>query len=195
MNLRQLVCIGASAGGIRTTVRLLEGLEPVPGRAYLLVQHVGADHDNQLVPVLKRHAPVDVVEATDKQVIAEGVLHVAPPNYHLLVERDHTLSLDAGDRVNYARPSIDVTFASAAESFCEATVGIILTGANRDGAMGMKRIFELGGTCIVQDPDEAPAGMMPRAALGEVPSREVLRIDEIAKWLNTHLPTGKGDER
>ncbi len=194
MVISQLVCIGASAGGVQAATRLIEGLRPAQGRAVVLILHVSPHQENQLPEILGRAAELIVLEAVDKVKIEENTVYVAPPNYHLLVERDHSLSLSSDERVCYARPSVNVTFETAAEAFFERTVGIILTGANSDGASGLKHLHDLGGMCIVQDPEEALVEIMPRAAIGRADPQMILSIEAITEWLNTHPPEDKGEE-
>ena len=109
---------------------------------------------------------------------------MAPPNYHLLIEPDQTFTLTIDERVNYARPSIDVLFETAAEVFREHLIGIILTGANNDGSHGLKRIKELGGMAIVQDPETAEVDSMPKAAVAACAVDHVLSLEEISAFLN-----------
>ncbi|MEI7983582.1 MAG: chemotaxis protein CheB, partial [Bacteroidota bacterium] len=114
----------------------------------------------------------------------KGMAYLAPPNYHLLIEPDFSFTLTIDERVNYARPSIDVLFETAAEAFKDQLIGIILTGANNDGSKGLKKISEYGGLTIVQDPETAEVDSMPRAALRETVVDHILTIDEISTLLN-----------
>jgi two-component system chemotaxis response regulator CheB len=179
------VVIGASAGGMEALRIVLGGLNPsVP---VLIVQHLAPDSDSFLPTYLDEQTRLRAKEAEDKESLVPGVAYVAPPNYHLLVEADETLSLCAGERVNFSRPSIDVLFESAADAFGPDLIGVVLTGANQDGAMGLARIKQLGGVAIVQSPDSAKAQAMPRAALGATPVDHVLDLQDIAAHLNRLL--------
>ena len=130
---------------------------------------------------------MSVVEVDDKHPIAPGHVYVAPSNYHLLVDRGF-FSLNTDAPVRYSRPSIDVTFASVADEYGRASIGIVLTGANEDGALGLKRISDRGGYTIVQDPETAEGPVMPRAALRMVPRARVLPLERIATHLVTIAP-------
>jgi two-component system chemotaxis response regulator CheB len=181
----QAVVIGSSAGGLNALKILFEGLDkrfPLP---VIIVQHVSPDAENYLPLFLNNMKKIPVKEADEKEVPQPGVAYVAPPNYHLLLEQDRSFTLTIGERVNYARPSIDVLFETAAEAYGDGLIGIILTGANNDGSRGLKRIKELGGLAIVQDPDEAESSSMPRSATESVQVDHVLTLNEIANFLNT----------
>jgi len=181
------VVIGTSAGGMEALRIVLGGLEaglPVP---ILIVQHLSPDSDSFLPTYLDEHSRLRAKEAEDKESLMAGVVYVAPPNYHLLVEANETLSLCAGERVNFSRPSIDVLFESAADAFGADLIGVVLTGANQDGAKGLARIKQLGGVAMVQDPSTAKAQAMPQAALTATPVDYVLSLQDIARHLNRLL--------
>lgn len=132
--------------------------------------------------LLQDQTALNVCEVEDKAPIQRGNVYIAPADYHLLIDGSNlALSLDAP--VRYSRPSIDVTFGSAADRFGAATVGVVLTGANADGANGLRRIAERGGLAVVQQPDEAESPTMPRAALASVPNAVVLPLKEIGPFL------------
>jgi two-component system chemotaxis response regulator CheB len=111
------------------------------------------------------------------------VVYVAPPNYHLLIEDDGTFSMSVEGAVNYARPSVDVVFESAAEVYGQGLIGVILTGANKDGSLGLKKIKEAGGLVIVQTPETSEAADMPRAAIAAVNPDYVLPLEKIGPLL------------
>jgi two-component system chemotaxis response regulator CheB len=179
----ELVAIGASWGGLRALERLLSQLPDGFAPAVVIAQHRSADPAARGLPeLLSRHAGRPVHEAADKQLVEHGALYVAPSDYHLLVEPGR-FSLSTEDRVHYARPSVDVLFESVADAYRERAVGIVLTGANRDGAAGLARIKRLGGVAIVQDPRDAEARAMPSAALEAVDADAILPLDQIAKFL------------
>jgi two-component system chemotaxis response regulator CheB len=164
----RLIVIGTSAGGIGALKALLGSLPASFPLPLLVVQHIAAAPDNGLARLLDGACALTVKEAEEREAIAPGVVYLAPPNYHLLVERDGTLALSTEAPVCYARPSIDLLFESAARAFGPGVIGAVLTGGNHDGSAGLKIIQDKGGTVIVQDPQDAEADSMPRAALAAV---------------------------
>lgn len=182
-----IVVIGSSAGGLKVLSEILSGLKdyfPVP---IVIVQHLHPSSDDYFVKHLDRLTTLTVCEAEEKERLQPGRVYVAPPNYHLYIEPDETFSLSADEKVNYSRPSIDVLFESTAEVYKEKTIGVILTGANSDGMMGAQLIKKLGGTIIVQDPNTALAGVMPKFVMDNCDVDYVLNPDEIAITLNQLL--------
>lgn len=177
----ELVVVGASWGGLAAISRLLGDLSPDLGIAVALVQHRASDQAG-LAGLLATRARMPVHDVEDKGPIEPGRVYLAPPDYHLLVEPGR-FSLSTEERVQYARPSIDVLFESAADAYAERVIGVILTGANEDGAAGLARIKERGGVAIVQDPASAERGTMPAAALGATVADAVLPLEEIAPFL------------
>lgn len=184
------IVIGASAGGLHALKDLFNRLEDAFSIPIIIVQHISPTAENYLIHILNDTGKLKVKEADEKEVPRSGHAYLAPPNYHLLVEADHTFTLTIDERVNYARPSIDVLFETAAEAYKEQLIGIILTGANADGSRGLRKIHELGGLAIVQDPESAEVDSMPRAALQATPVDHVLAIEEMARLLNS-LSAGK----
>ncbi len=179
------VVIGVSAGGLTALDAILPAFSGDVHPAVLVVQHVSPDSGDYLATHFEKRCRVPVKEAEDKERIEPGVVYFAPPNYHLLVEPDHTLALSADERVKYSRPSIDVLFASAAEVFQDRLVGVILTGANDDGADGLATIKQYGGLAVVQSPDSAEADCMPKAAIAAVNVDYVAPLDRLGALLNT----------
>ena len=183
-----LVVVGTSWGGL-AALRTLVGALPASFRmAVTLVQHRHKDSDHVLRALLQERSPLVVCEVEDKMPLEHGHVYVAPPDYHTLVERGH-FSLSTEAPVRYSRPSIDVTFSSAADAYAHRTVGIVLTGANADGAEGLRRISDRGGLAIVQDPSTAESRMMPAAAQKAVPRARVMTLEGIAMFLAS-LPAG-----
>jgi two-component system chemotaxis response regulator CheB len=177
------VVIGVSMGGVEALTALLGGLPtnfPLP---LLIVHHISADSGSRLADMLDSHCAIRVKEADEEETITPGTVYLAPPNYHLLVERDATLALSVDVRVNFARPAVDVLFESAADAFGPALIGIILTGAGSDGAKGLKRIKDKGGLTIVQDPANADADSMPRSAIAATKPDYCLPLQEIGGLL------------
>ncbi len=183
-DLHKAVVIGVSAGGLqvlRTLLPQIPGAFPLP---VIIVQHLHPLQDRSFLKILGTSCALVVREAEEKEKAVPGVVYFAPPNYHLLIESDMTFSLSVDEKVNYSRPSLDVLFESAAEAFGPGLIGIILTGASRDGAVGLRRIKEKGGTTIVQDPATAEFPLMPTAAMEESEVDHVMNIEEIARYLS-----------
>ncbi len=149
----------------------------------IVLQHIGPYSDNRWINILNKKTNVVIKEADEKEKIMPGNVYVSPPNYHLLVESDKTFSFSIDERVNYARPSIDVLFESAAEAYKNKLIGIILTGSNNDGTNGMKRIKECGGLAIAQDPLTAESGYMPASAIAAVKIDHILSLNGISDLL------------
>nr|WP_300002247.1 chemotaxis protein CheB [Tissierella sp.] len=177
------VVVGASAGGMQALRDLLIKLPKNFAAPIMIVQHLSPESDGYMAKYLNEQSSMEVKEADDKEEILFGRVYIAPPNYHLLVEKDQTLSFTVGNKVNYARPSIDVLFETAADLYQETLIGIILTGANSDGSKGLKVIKDKGGITIVQDPDTALIDSMPKAAINATSVDYVLSVDQISDKL------------
>ena len=186
----ECIVLGVSAGGVKAlpiALSLLPASFPIP---VVVVQHIRPDSDNSyFISHLDERIQLKVKEADEKEPIMSGYVYIAPANYHLLVEDDETFSLSVDARVNYSRPSIDVLFESAVEVYNSKLIGVILTGANNDGAEGLKKIKQCGGLAIVQDPEGAESDAMPRAALAACKADYVLSLEEIASFLKKILST------
>ncbi|PXA91592.1 chemotaxis protein CheB [Caulobacter sp. D5] len=179
------VVIGASAGAVQALLTILPALPASFALPVLVVVHVPPDRDNVLVSLLQAKCRLTVKEAEDKEPLVGGTVFFAPSDYHLLVETDGTLAISTDEPVNYSRPSIDVLFESAADAFGEALVGVVLTGANHDGAAGLRAVTQAGGTAIVEDPNFAHSRAMPLAALEASPEAAIMTIDAIASYLSS----------
>ena len=180
----ELIVIGASWGGLHAVGRVLAGLPQDLDAAVVVAQHRGTDgREGVLAGLLDGQGPLDVQEAEDKEPIEPGKVYLAPPDYHLLVEPG-AFALSTGERVQFARPSIDVLFESAADAYGERVIGVILTGANEDGAAGLARIKERGGVAIVQDPAGSERRAMPDAAIAATVADAVLPLEEIGAFLS-----------
>jgi two-component system chemotaxis response regulator CheB len=186
----EAIAIGASAGAVQALSRILPELPTDYPLPVLVVVHVPPDRSNMLVPLFQAKCRVSVREAEDKEPIQPGVIYFAPSDYHLLVEADRTLSLSADPPALYSRPCIDFLFESAADTYGPALVGVVLTGANQDGAAGLKSIDEAGGFTLVEDPTNAYASAMPQAALEATPRATAASLADIASYL-----AGLGKER
>jgi two-component system chemotaxis response regulator CheB len=159
------VVIGASAGGVGALLKLLPGLPKSFGPAMVAVLHIPENRQSQLADVFAQRMALPVREAADKEPLTSGTVYFAGSGYHLSVELDHCFSLSCEAPHNFARPSIDVLMESAADAYGPALLGILLTGANHDGAAGMAAIGRAGGLTVVQDPDDAEVDTMPKEAL------------------------------
>jgi two-component system, chemotaxis family, protein-glutamate methylesterase/glutaminase len=181
VTLQAIVMVGVSAGGLQALSIVLKGLPAAFAHPIVIVQHRSKE-STVLCELLADSSPLPVSEVTDKMPIEGGRVYVAPADYHLLVEPDHfSLSCDAP--AFFSRPSIDWCFETAAYSFGERAVGIVMTGANADGSRGLRRIVDRGGRAIVQDPATAEVPVMPAAAREAVPEAAVLRLEEIPGYL------------
>ena len=178
----ELVVIGTSWGGLHALRKVLGGLPAGFDLPVVVVQHRHRDSDHLLVSLLQEHTPLRVCEVEDKSELTPGDVYVAPAEYHVLVEPGH-LALSTEEPVRFSRPSIDVTFESAADAYGARTIGIVMTGANDDGARGLRRIADRGGAAIVQDPATAESAIMPNAALKLVPEAHVAPIEEMGKLI------------
>jgi two-component system chemotaxis response regulator CheB len=179
----ELVVIGTSWGGLDVLRDLLRDLPAELDAAVVIAQHRSPEsHPTAFRDLLGAVTRLRVCEAGDKDEIRPGTVYVAAPDYHLLVDPGR-LSLSTDEPVLFARPSIDVLLESAAESYRDRCIGVVLTGANDDGARGLARVAELGGAAIVQDPETAQRDEMPRAALRAVPTARVTSVPEIAPLL------------
>jgi two-component system, chemotaxis family, protein-glutamate methylesterase/glutaminase len=180
----RVVAIGASSGGLEALKKVLGALPPDYPWPLLVVLHNSPRYrGSQLDELLARSCALRVQEAQPRAAAQAGVVHLAPAGYHLLLERDLRFSLSVDEKVSYARPSVDVLFDSLADACGAGAVGVILTGANDDGAAGLAAVRARGGLAIVQDPEEAQAPQMPQAALQRAGADHVLRLRGIAAKL------------
>ena len=161
----EAIVIGVSSGGMKALNFIFTTLTADFKIPIIIVQHISAHSNNDWVNLLDDKSEHTIKEADEKEKIESGKVYVAPSNYHLLIEKDKTFSLTIEERVNFARPSIGVLFESAAQAYKDKLIGVILTGSNNDGAEGIKRIKELGGMVIIQDPKTAESSPMPAAAI------------------------------
>jgi two-component system chemotaxis response regulator CheB len=178
------IVIGASAGGLAALSELLSSLSPDFPVPIAVVQHLSSESMNLSVAQLDRISPLEIKECEDKEPLLPGKVYLAPPNYHLLFQRDCTIGLSVDPKVNYSRPSIDVLFETAAEVFTDELAAVILTGANSDGTLGCRKIKEYGGMIIAQDPETAEVAMMPASVIENVGADFILPLYEIGTFLN-----------
>ena len=182
-NLFEAVVIGSSAGGIKALSTVLSALPSEFSLPIIIVQHLHPNSDSYLARILGQKCRLAVKQADEKEKIENGVVYIAPPNYHLLIEEDRTFSLSLEGPVNFARPSVDVLFESAIYAYRNKLVAVILTGANHDGSQGGKKIKQAGGYLIVQDPATAEADAMPKAAIAAIAVDKILPLDQIGPYL------------
>jgi two-component system chemotaxis response regulator CheB len=173
-----LVVMGASLGGLDALELVLSKLPADLGVPVVIVQHRRADDSNRLAPLLGSHSALPVVEPEDKEPLLPGRVYLAPADYHLLIDGD-TCALSTDERIWYARPSIDVLFETAAESYGERVASVLMTGSNQDGAEGTRSIKSHGGVAIVEDPLTALSPVAPRAALELTEVDHVVPLAEI----------------
>lgn len=160
-----LIVIGGSAGSLDIILNTLSALQVKNCPPVIIVIHRKSSDESSLATLLGGRTKLTLKEADDKDELKPNTVYLAPADYHLLVEKDHTLSLDFSEKVNYSRPSIDVTFHTAAEAFCENCLCILLSGASADGAEGLEMVKKMKGLTAVQDPAKAEVAFMPQQAL------------------------------
>ncbi|KTB59878.1 chemotaxis protein CheB [Pseudomonas viridiflava ICMP 13104] len=177
------IVVGASAGGVEALLRIFSTLRPGFSLPILTVLHLPDDRRSQLAHVFQNRLPIPVKEADDKEDIVPGTLYFAPAGYHLSVESDRSLSLSQEERVFYSRPSIDILFDSAADAYGSRLAGVLLTGANNDGARGLLQVRKYGGFTVIQDPLQAQASTMPEAALALQSPDYLLSLNDIGRLL------------
>jgi two-component system chemotaxis response regulator CheB len=181
-----LVVIGGSAGAIEVLGKLLGGLSTRFAPAVAVVIHLPPEGPNVLHEILAHPGSPPMKPAEDKEPISPGTIYFAPPDYHLLVEAGGTFALSRDERVHFSRPAVDVLFESAAEAYGARLMGIVLSGANADGARGLRAVADAGGLAAVQALQSAEMMAMPAAALQAVPESLVLQVADLAELLRSH---------
>jgi len=189
----RVIVIGGSAGSLEVILHLLPDLR-IKNIVVIIVVHRRSDADSLLAELLRRKTKFAVREVEDKEPIHSDTVYLAPPDYHLLLEDQHQFSLDCTEKVHHSRPSIDVVFQSVAEVFGSSTIGVLLSGANADGARGIQKIREAGGHTIVQDPATADIAFMPQQAIDLGAADDVVAPAEIAGRINQLLKKGNGQK-
>jgi len=179
----EAIVIGASAGGVEALGLILPSLPAKFRPAVLIVLHLPRERPSLLVEIYEKRCALPIREADDKEPIEPGTVYFAPPDYHMLVERNRQIALSTEEPVHFSRPSVDVLFESAADVFGSRLLGVILTGANEDGAAGLHAIHRAGGVTVVQQPDSAKVPLMVVSALQRNPADFVLSLPEIAELL------------
>jgi two-component system chemotaxis response regulator CheB len=177
------IVIGGSAGSFQTILHILESLPKHFSIPIIITLHRLKHVRSGLAESVSLTSHKPIVEPFDKQKIEQNTVYIAPSNYHLLVEDDYTFSLSTEQPVEFSRPSIDVLFASAAQVYKHELIAILLSGANKDGAQGMKIIKQLGGTLIIQDPSEAEVSIMPKSVIDIVRPDIIMETEDIITFL------------
>ncbi len=177
------IVIGASAGAVEALLTILPDLPKDYPLPVFIVVHVPPDRRNVLAPLFESRCKITVKEAEDKETVTGGVVYFAPSDYHMLVEEDFSVSLSSDELVNHSRPAIDVLFESAADAYGPGLLGVILTGANQDGAAGLAALAKVGGIAVVEDPATAYAAQMPGFALAACPTAKVMSLKQMASSL------------
>ena len=179
----QAVAIGGSAGALHALSVILRDIPADYGLPIFITVHIPPERKSVLAEVLQMKCRLTVREADDKEPIVAGSVYVAPPDYHLLVEKDRTVALSSDEPVFYSRPAIDVMLESAADAYGSSLLGIVLSGASGDGAKGLKAIQDGGGVVMVEDPHAAYASTMPLAALDACSEATAVSLEQMAEYL------------
>lgn len=179
------VVMGLSSGGMDAMKMIFSALPEDFSIPIAIVQHISPRSDSEWIQILNSQYRICIKEAEEKEDLRSGTVYLAPPNYHLLLEKNGSFSLSIDERVSYARPAIDVLFETAAEAFGEEVVGVVMTGSNHDGSAGLKKIKECGGVTIVQDPKTAFSSYMPQEAIKRVAPDHVLDLQGIIEFLKS----------
>jgi len=179
----EAIVIGVSSGGMDAMKILFSMLPDSFSIPIVIVQHISPRSDSEWIRLMNQENRIRITEVEEKEKLQPGNAYLAPPNYHVLIEKDWTFTLSADPRVNFARPSVDVLFDSAADAFGAKLIGIILTGANSDGARGLKKIKTCGGLTIVEDPTTCTIAGMPKAAIAAMKPDYILPLKEIGLLL------------
>jgi two-component system chemotaxis response regulator CheB len=177
------IVIGCSSGGLDALMRILSPLPPDFPLPVIVVMHMPQEGESLLPEVLAQKCRIPVIEAEDKGGIAPGRIYTAPHGYHLQIEGDETFSLSVDPKVNMSRPSVDILFESAADTYAERLVAIVLSGANRDGSKGVVAVSDAGGLCLAQQPETAAAIEMPEGAIATGKINVVLPPEDMAEFL------------
>lgn len=182
-NRTDIFLIGGSAGSLKVLLEVLPNIKKNISFPIIIIIHRGSS-DSILSDLLNSRTDLTVVEAEEKTILQAGYIYLAPPDYHLLIENDYSISLDASEKLNFSRPSIDITFIAATEIFKENTVAILLSGANSDGVAGLNAIKRNNGTTLAQDPLTAEVDYMPKQAILNNIVDYVLQPKEISTFIN-----------
>jgi two-component system chemotaxis response regulator CheB len=181
---QQLLVIGGSAGSLDVLLHILPQVKSKMEMAIIIVLHRKSSPQTSLADLLSIRTKHKVKEADDKEQIKSGMIYLAPADYHLLIEPDRSMAMDDSEKVNFSRPSIDVTFETAADVYEDKLTCLLLSGANNDGTEGLKRVKSLGGRVWIQNPQNAEVSQMPKNALASIKADAVLDEDKMADFIN-----------
>ncbi|CAM4065536.1 chemotaxis protein CheB [Flavobacterium antarcticum] len=180
----KVLLIGGSAGSLEVLMAILPNLKPIINFAIVVILHRKSAEDSTLENLIAMKSTIPVAQVEDKEVLKSGFIYVAPSDYHLLFEKNKQLSLDVSEKVNYSRPSIDVSFESGAIAFGKKCTAILLSGANADGTEGLKAIQKAGGIVIVQNPENAAMPFMIQSVLSTMTPNHIMEVDELLDYIN-----------
>lgn len=180
----KVVIIGGSAGSLEALLQIIPNLERLNDFSLVIVLHRKGTDDTTLEELFALKSQIPVTEVEDKTPLVAGNIYIAPADYHLLFEKTGELSLDISEKVNYSRPTIDVSFESVAAAFGNSVIGILLSGANADGTEGLKIIKQAGGKVIVQDPESAGMPFMPQSAIDNLQADAILNIPDLLRFIS-----------
>jgi two-component system chemotaxis response regulator CheB len=180
----RLLVIGGSAGSLDVLLHVLPRVKRPLSLAIIIVLHRKSALQNTLAELLSAKSKHRIKEAEDKEAILPGTIYLAPADYHVLIEQDKTMAMDYSEKVNFSRPSIDVTFETAAEVYRDKLTCLLLSGANNDGTEGLKEVKEAGGQVWIQNPQDAEVAQMPKNALNQIQPDAVLDEDRMADFIN-----------
>ena len=183
----RMLAIGGSAGSLDVILKIVTVLPFTSHLATVIIVHRKNDGESILTDLLSTRTKLAVKEIEDKEAITGGTIYIAPADYHLLIENEKMFSLDVSEKIHHSRPSIDVSFESVAEIFGMSAIGVLLSGANADGAEGLSRIKQADGFTIVQDPASADVGYMPQQALERMKPDKILNGDDIGDFIKELL--------
>lgn len=181
----RLLVVGGSAGSLEVLLEVLPHLRPTISFPIVIVMHRKSAVESTLEDLLGSRTKLKVKEAEDKEALRKGVIYIAPADYHLLVEKNGTLSLDYSEKIHYCRPAIDATFDTASDAIGSHLACLLLSGANADGAAGLKKAATAGAIVMVQEPASADMNYMPLAGLAAVKNAKVLDVSAIATAINS----------
>ncbi|HEU4496261.1 MAG TPA: chemotaxis protein CheB [Flavobacterium sp.] len=181
----KIVIVGGSAGSLEVLLKVLPCLKPLETFALVLVLHRKKGDDAALEELIALKTDILVKEVEDKTPLLPGCIYIAPSDYHMLFETDRSISLDVSEKINYSRPSIDVSFTSAASAYGAEVVGILLSGANSDGTEGLRAIKEAGGTIAIQNPETAAVPFMPSNAIENLEADRILDTVQLLDFINS----------
>ena len=181
----EILLIGGSAGSLEVLMEILPNLKSIPNFAIVIILHRKSAEDSTLEDLIAMKTKIPVIKVEDKVLLKSGNIYIAPSDYHLLFEKTRILSLDVSEKVNYSRPSIDVSFESASIVFGNKCIAILLSGANADGTQGLQAIQNASGIVIVQNPEHAVMPFMPQSALSALKPNYVFEVKEIFEYINS----------